>query len=74
MASLQSKTPARLDQHGNKVASSMTREDLMLLAQSEYARQLCNFTKTQLMQKVPCYTDKHKLGKENFSSVKAAQQ
>lgn len=58
-------------QHPNTVTPTMTREDLMLLAQNEYARQLRKFTEAQLKKKVPCYTEKHKLGLKTLRSVKA---
>jgi hypothetical protein len=67
MASLHSKIPVDINQH----RTTMTREDLMILAQNEYARQLCKFTEAQLKKKVPCYTEKHKLGLETLQSVKA---
>lgn len=52
----------------------MTREDLLILAQNEYARQLCKFTEAQLKKKVPCYTEQKRLGMETLSAVKATQQ
>ncbi|KAG1123730.1 hypothetical protein G6F42_010279 [Rhizopus arrhizus] len=72
MASLHSKQPLDLNQHRNTVTTSMTREDLMLLAQNEYARQLCKFTEAQLKKKVPCYTEQRKIGMEAMSSLKSA--
>ncbi|KAG2195999.1 uncharacterized protein EV154DRAFT_517630 [Mucor mucedo] len=57
----------------NTITSTMTREDLMALAQNEYARQLCKFTEAQLKRNVPCYTEQQKLGMATLSSVKAAQ-
>lgn len=49
------------------ITTSMTREDLMMLAQNEYARQLCKFTEAQLKRKVPCYTEQQKLGMQHLS-------
>lgn len=72
MASLHSKQPLDLNQHRNTITTSMTREDLMLLAQNEYARQLCKFTEAQLKKKVPCYTEQRKIGMEAMSSLKSA--
>ncbi|GAN04366.1 hypothetical protein MAM1_0061d03826 [Mucor ambiguus] len=72
MASLHSKQPLDLNQHRNTITTSMTREDLMLLAQNEYARQLCKFTEAQLKKKVPCYTEQRKIGMETISSLKSA--
>lgn len=72
MASLHSKIPVDLNQHRNTITSSMTRDDLMLLAQNEYARQLCKFTEAQLKRKVPCYTEQRKIGMDTMSSLKSA--
>ncbi|KAI8092185.1 uncharacterized protein B0P05DRAFT_525138 [Gilbertella persicaria] len=72
MASLHSKVSFDYDQ--NTITTSMTREDLMVLAQNEYARQLCKFTEAQLKKKVPCYTEKRKMGMDTISALKAIQQ
>ncbi|KAI8637553.1 hypothetical protein BD408DRAFT_424359 [Parasitella parasitica] len=72
MASLQSKAPVDLHQHRNTITSSMTREDVMLLAQNEYARQLCKFTKAQLKKKVPCYTEQRNIGIKTMPLLKSA--
>lgn len=58
----------------NTITTTMTREDLMLLAQNEYARQLCKFTEAQSKRKVPCYTEQQKIGMKTLLSVKATQQ
>ncbi|GAA5815628.1 hypothetical protein MFLAVUS_009140 [Mucor flavus] len=74
MESLQSKIPVEISNNNNtRITTSMTREDLMMLAQNEYARQLCKFTEAQLKRKVPCYTEQQKIGMATLSSVKAAQ-
>ncbi|KAI9362388.1 hypothetical protein BD770DRAFT_382495 [Pilaira anomala] len=74
MASLQSKIPVEIsNNNSNRITTTMTREDLMILAQNEYARQLCKFTEAQLKSKVPCYTEQQKIGMQTLSSVKAAQ-
>lgn len=74
MASLQSKIPVEISNNSsNRITTTMTREDLLILAQNEYARQLCKFTEAQLKSKVPCYTEQHKIGMQTLSSVKAAQ-
>lgn len=74
MASLQSKIPVEIsNNHNTRITTSMPREDLMMLAQNEYARQLCKFTEAQLKRKVPCYTEQQKIGMATLSSVKAAQ-
>jgi hypothetical protein len=58
MTSVQSKIAPEL--HATRtMTASMTREHLMLLAQTEYARQLCKFTEAQLKKKVPCYTEQY---------------
>jgi hypothetical protein len=53
MASLQSSidlysTSYHINNNNNNNPTTMTREDLLLLAQTEYARQLCKYTKAQL--------------------------
>ncbi|EIE80590.1 hypothetical protein RO3G_05295 [Rhizopus delemar RA 99-880] len=53
MASLQSSidlysTSYINNNNNNNNPATMTREDLLLLAQTEYARQLCKYTKAQL--------------------------
>lgn len=50
MASLQSSIDLYSTSYhnNNNNPTTMTREDLLLLAQTEYARQLCKYTKAQL--------------------------
>lgn len=50
MASLQSSIDlySTSCHNNNNNPTTMTREDLLLLAQTEYARQLCKYTKAQL--------------------------
>ncbi|KAI8372562.1 hypothetical protein EDC96DRAFT_499807 [Choanephora cucurbitarum] len=73
MASLHSKVSVNLNDQ-NSVTTSMTREDLLTLAQNEYARQLRKFTEAQLKKKVPCYTEKRKMGIDTISALKATQR
>ncbi|KAI9471927.1 MAG: hypothetical protein EXX96DRAFT_582240 [Benjaminiella poitrasii] len=71
MTSLQSKVPINMtQQRSNAFSNSMTREDIMMLAQNEYARQLRKFTEAQLKQKVPRYVEQRKLGMKTISSLK----
>ncbi|ORE16703.1 hypothetical protein BCV71DRAFT_14184 [Rhizopus microsporus] len=43
----------------NRNGVTLTRDDLLMLAQAEYARQLCKYTKAQLEQKIPNHTSIH---------------
>lgn len=76
MAYLQSRLSSDIHTNNsrNTITSTMTREDLMILAQNEYARQLCKFTEAQLKKKVPCYTEQKKIGMDTLSSLKATEQ
>lgn len=67
MASLDS-----VDMNQRLKSTRLTREDIMLLAQNEYARQLCKFTKAQLKKNVPCYTEQQQIGKQALSSARAS--
>lgn len=49
MTSLQPKVSVDLHSSDNNIVSAtMTRDDILTLAQNEYARQLCKYTKAQL--------------------------
>lgn len=73
MAAIQPRVSSDFHAIRNHKATTMTREDLLILAQNEYARQLCKFTEAQLKKKVPCYTEQKRLGMETLSAVKATQ-
>lgn len=74
MAAVQPRVSSDFHPLKNNRSTTMTREDLLILAQNEYARQLCKFTEAQLKKKVPCYTEQKRLGMETLSAVKATQQ
>lgn len=71
MASLES---IDMNQHNSLKSNTLTREDILMLAQNEYARQLCKFTKAQLKKNVPCYTEQHQIGKQALSTIKASHK
>ncbi|EIE76172.1 hypothetical protein RO3G_00876 [Rhizopus delemar RA 99-880] len=49
MTSIQPKVSVDLHSSNNNIVSAtMTRDDILTLAQNEYARQLCKYTKAQL--------------------------
>ncbi|KAI7907121.1 uncharacterized protein BX663DRAFT_494898 [Cokeromyces recurvatus] len=70
MTSVQSRFS--INQQRNTLSGFMSREDVLILAQNEYARQLRKFTAAQLKQKVPHYVQEHRIGTKAMSSIKAS--